>query len=89
MALFIRDEAVERLASEVQQVLKTKTKKEAVRLALEHELERAQPARPLRKSVATLEAKIARAQAMADKLGPGDPNFDMKAYMDEMWGDDD
>jgi antitoxin VapB len=82
MALFIRDEAVERLASEVQQVLKTKTKKEAVRLALEHELERAQQARPLRKSVADLQARVA-------KLGERDPDFDMKAYMDEMWGDDD
>lgn len=24
----------------------------------------------------------------ADALGPGDPDFDMKAYLDEMWGED-
>lgn len=24
----------------------------------------------------------------ADALGPGDPEFDMKAYLDEMWGED-
>lgn len=23
-----------------------------------------------------------------DALGPGDPDFDMKAYLDEMWGED-
>lgn len=24
----------------------------------------------------------------ADALGPGDPDFDMKAYLDEMWRED-
>lgn len=23
----------------------------------------------------------------ADALGPGDPDFDMKTYLDELWGD--
>lgn len=80
MALFIRDEAVDRLASEVQKALKTSTKKEAVRIALEHELERARLQRPLTEVVADLQARVAA-------LGPGDPDFDMKRFTDEMWGD--
>jgi len=80
MALFIRDDAVDHLAAEVQKVLKTPTKKEAVRLALQNELERARRKRPLAEVVADLQARIAA-------LGPGDPDFDMKRYMDEMWGD--
>lgn len=80
MALFIRDDAVDRLAAEVQKALKTPTKKEAVRRALENELERAKEGRPLTNSVADLQARVAA-------LGPTDPDFDMKRYMDEMWGD--
>lgn len=80
MALFIRDDAVDRLAVEVQKALKTPTKKEAVRRALENELERARRKRPLTNSVADLQARVAA-------LGPTDPDFDMKRYMDEMWGD--
>ena len=80
MPLFIRDDAVDRLASEVQKALKTSTKKEAVRLALQHELERARRQRPLTEVVADLQARVAA-------LGPGDPDFDMKRFTDEMWGD--
>ncbi|MBN9244581.1 MAG: type II toxin-antitoxin system VapB family antitoxin [Mesorhizobium sp.] len=80
MALFIRDDAVDRLAAEVQKALKTPTKKEAVRRALQNELERAKGRKPLAEF-------IAEAQAMIDALGPGDPDFDMKKFTDEMWGD--
>ena len=80
MPLFIRDDAVDSLAAELQKALKTPTKKEAVRVALQNELERARQKRPLLK-------RLARAQAMADAMGPSDPDFDMKRYTDEMWGD--
>jgi len=80
MPLFIRDDAVDHLAAEVQKALKTTTKKEAVRLALQHELERARRQRPLTEVVADLQARVAA-------LGPGDPDFDMKRFTDEMWGD--
>lgn len=80
MALFIRDDAVDHLAAEVQKALKTPTKKEAVRLALQNELERARRERPLAEVVADLQARVAA-------LGPGDPDFDMKKFTDEMWGD--
>ena len=79
MALFIRDDAVDRLAVEVQKALKAPTKKEAVRRALQNELERVKERKPLAEF-------IAEAQAMADALGPGDPDFDMKKFTDEMWG---
>ncbi len=80
MALFIRDETVDRLASEVQKALKTTTKKEAVRIALEHELGRV-------RQEGTIFERVRRAQELAAALGPGDPDFDMKKFTDEMWGD--
>jgi antitoxin VapB len=80
MALYIRDEDVDRLASELQQISKAPTKTEAVRRALENELARARKTLPV-------EDKLAKARAIADAMGPGDPKFDMKAFTDEMWGD--
>ena len=80
MALFIRDETVDRLADEVQKTLKTATKKEAVRIALENELGRA-------RKKGTIFERVRRAQKLAAALGPGDPDFDMKKFTDEMWGD--
>lgn len=80
MPLFIRDPEVDALALEVQQATKAPTKTEAVRTALQHELERARQAQPLRE-------RLAKAKALADAIGPGTPDFDMKKYTDEMWGD--
>ncbi|MGV6871267.1 type II toxin-antitoxin system VapB family antitoxin [Pseudochelatococcus sp. B33] len=79
MALFIRDPEVDALAEEVRKLTKAKTKTEAVRRALQAQLAEARRAQPLRE-------RLDRAIALADAMGPGDPNFDMKAYMDEMWG---
>jgi antitoxin VapB len=59
IALFIRDETVDRLASDVQRALKTSTKKEAVLLALQHQLEQASRKRPLMEAIAELQAKAA------------------------------
>lgn len=80
MALFIRDDEVDALASELQKVTKAATKKDAVRLALRNELERTQRRRPLREVVEELQQRVAA-------LGPVDPDFDMKRFTDEMWGD--
>ena len=80
MPLFIRDPEVDALALEVQQATKAPTKTEAVRKALKNELERVRRARPLRE-------RLANAKALADAMGPGTPDFDMKKYTDEMWGD--
>lgn len=78
MALFIRDESVDALAAQLQKALKAPSKTEAVRQALQHELDRVQQQRPLRQ-------RIAKAQAIAGRLGTGDPTFDMKTFTDEMW----
>lgn len=80
MALFIRDDTVDALANELQKVLKVPSKTEAVRTALKHELERVRGKMPLRE-------RVAKAQAMAASIGSPDPNFDLKAFTDEMWGD--
>lgn len=80
MALFIRDAEVDALAEEARRLTKAKTKTEAVRQALQAQLAEARRALPLRD-------RLARAKALADAMGPSDPNFDMKAFTDEMWGD--
>lgn len=80
MALFIRDDEVDALATELQKVTKAATKKEAVRLALRNELDRTQRSRKLLTVVAELQKKVAA-------LGPSDPDFDMKRFTDEMCGD--
>jgi antitoxin VapB len=80
MALFIRDDAVDALADELKQALNAPSKKDAVRTALQHELDRVR-----RKG--SFSERIKRAQAIADAIGPSDPDFDMKKFTDEMWGD--
>lgn len=80
MALFIRDDEVDALAAELQRVTKAATKKDAVRLALRNELERSRRKQGLLSVVEELQEKVAA-------LGPSDPHFDMKRFMDEMWGD--
>lgn len=80
MALFIRDDEVDELAAELQKATKAVTKKEAVRIALRNELERT-------KRRNRSDERFLRAMALADAMGPSDPNFDMKRFMDEMWGD--
>ena len=79
MALYIRDAEVDALAARVQRVTRAKTKTEAVRLALQHELER-------RTDVASIDGKLAEAIAMANAMGPSNAAFDQKKFMDEMWG---
>lgn len=81
MALFIRDPNVDALAEEVRRLTKAKTKTEAVRRALEAQLAEARRALPLRD-------RLARSKALADAMGGSDPDFDMKAFTDSLWGDD-
>lgn len=78
MPLYIRDDEVDALALQVQQAGGARTKTEAVRQALRHELRRLRggmrPSERLRGSL-----------ALADAMGPGCDDFDMKAFRDEMW----
>lgn len=80
MALFIRDDKVDALAAELQKAISAPSKKEAVRIALQHELDRVRRASPLRE-------RLEKAIALADAMGPGDPAFDLKEFSDEMWDD--
>ncbi|MGF9565788.1 type II toxin-antitoxin system VapB family antitoxin [Neorhizobium sp. JUb45] len=77
MSLYIRDPKVNALADEVMRYLGTKTKTEAVRLALESVLREAHE-KPLKERIKPLQERYAA-------LGPKDPDFDEKAFMDEMW----
>lgn len=78
MPLYIRDDAVDALAGLVQRATGARTKTEAVKLALENELERVEAARPFRE-------RIARSLALADAMGEAPGDFDMKRFTDEMW----
>lgn len=80
MPLYVRDNDVDAMATELQGLLNARTKTEAVRAALRREIDR------LRGKV-TVHDRLARARAKAQEIGPGDPDFDMKRYTDEMWGD--
>ena len=80
MSLYIRDNDVDALAKQVQQVIKAPNKTEAVRIALRNELERARQIIPLKE-------RVKKYQQAARALGPDNPNFDMKKFTDEMWGD--
>lgn len=80
MSLYIRDNDVDALAKQVQQVIKAPNKTEAVRIALRNELERA-------KQIIPLKERAKKYQEAARALGPDNPNFDMKKFTDEMWGD--
>ena len=80
MPLYIRDNEVDVLAEKLRAALGARTKTEAVRAALRHELERLTE----KKSFADRNAK---AFELADRLGAPDPAFDEKAFMDEMWDD--
>ncbi|MEZ5802934.1 MAG: type II toxin-antitoxin system VapB family antitoxin [Rhizobiaceae bacterium] len=78
MALYIRDDDVDELARKAQKLLKAPTKTEAVRQALIREIERVerQP---------SLGERLRPFQEQLKTLGPANPDFDMKEFMDESW----
>lgn len=78
MPLYIRDDEVDELATRLQRLTGVPTKTQVVRQALESEISRLEAARPLAE-------RIARSMAMADAMGSGQSDFDMKAFTDEMW----
>ncbi|MBX3575757.1 MAG: type II toxin-antitoxin system VapB family antitoxin [Rhizobiaceae bacterium] len=80
MSLYIRDDSVDALARQVQEAINAPNKTEAVRIALQRELDRARDALPLK-------VRIRKFQDAAKSLGPDDPDLDMKEFMDEMWGE--
>ncbi|MBW8908324.1 MAG: type II toxin-antitoxin system VapB family antitoxin [Mesorhizobium sp.] len=80
MPLYIRDDEVDALATELQRETNAPSKTEAVRAALRHELERHRAKVPL-------SDRIAKLQTEAKKLGLPNPDFNMKKFTDELWED--
>lgn len=81
MSLYIRDNTVDELADEVMRKLGTKTKTEAVRVALQNELNRADDKTSVVDAIRLIRERVAA------RMGPHKVKFDEKAYMDEMWED--
>jgi antitoxin VapB len=79
MPLYIKDSSVDELAEQVRQRLGVRTKTDAVRAALQHELERQEAAIPLRTKLAALRERARR------ELGPAPQGMDMKKIMDDLW----
>lgn len=80
MPLYLRDDDVDALPAKVQAATGAPTKIEAVRRALEHELARALASKGF-------DARNAELLAKADAFGRPDPDFDMKAFTDQLWGE--
>ena len=80
MPLYIKDDEVDALATELQSISGARSKTEAVRTALKDAIERK------RDKTSIIDA-IKRAQAKAEAMGvrPGS-NFDMKEFMDDLSG---
>ncbi|AUH35364.1 type II toxin-antitoxin system VapB family antitoxin [Paracoccus tegillarcae] len=76
MPLYIRDDTVDVLVEQYMRVTENRTKTEAVRQALQDALNY-RDRRPLAEKIKPLQARIA-------KLGPIDPNFDMRSFTDEL-----
>ena len=79
--LYIRDDEVDELATQVQALTGARTKTDAVKAALQHEIERIRRRAPLQEPLKPI-------WAMVDAIGPVDPNLDMKKFTDELWGED-
>ncbi len=78
MSLYIRNHEVDELAAKVQKAFGAKTKTDAVRSALLLALAASE-------NKQTFDERNAEAVAMADAIGIPNPDFDMKAFTDEMW----
>ncbi|MHC2283768.1 antitoxin VapB [Bradyrhizobium diazoefficiens] len=87
MPLFIRDDQVNDLASRLQALTGSRTKTDAVRLALEHEIKRQTENMLPSQRIDNALAIVADIRANAAERGrAGTDDFDMKGFTDEMWG---
>lgn len=80
MPLYIRDDTVADLARSTKEATGAKTVTEAVKVALEKALAEA-------KAGGSSREPFAQSLAMADAMGPSDPNFDFKKFREELWGE--
>lgn len=88
MALELHDERLDALAEQAQRILKAPTKADAIRQALqrvvgaEHVISQKDAATPEK----SIDERLKALQDRVRKLGTPNPNFDDKAFLDEMWG---
>jgi antitoxin VapB len=82
MPLYIKDPEVSGLAEDAVKFLGVANKTEAVRMALKAAIAGARAKKPLEDRIRDLQDRVAA-------MGPRDPDYDHKAYMREIWGDDD
>ena len=82
MPLYIKDPEVSGLAEDAVKYLHAANKTEAVRMALKSAIAEARSKIPL-------EERIKELQERAAAIGPRDPDYDHRAYMREIWGEDD
>lgn len=80
MPLYIRDDNVDDLAVRFMKLTGAKSKTEAVRQALMAQIDAETNRKPLLDRLGPILDRV-------DALGPNDPNFNMKAFTDDMWGD--
>ena len=78
MPLYVRDERVNELARQAQQVLGTATKTDAIRVALERVVSQQTPKRPLRD-------RLLDVQKATLALGKPKADFDDKKFFDDLW----
>ena len=78
MPLYIRDDSVDALAVRFMKLIGAKSKTEAVRNALISQIESEANRKPFLD-------RLAPVLKRADGVGEADPDFDMKAFTDEMW----
>jgi antitoxin VapB len=83
MALFLADEELDALAERAQKTLNAPTKKDAVRQALERVVK--DEAATHSGSNDTLAERVKKIQSEVKRLGTPNPNFDDKAFLDDMW----
>jgi antitoxin VapB len=80
MPLIVRDERVNELAEQAQRILKAPTKADAIRQALERVVREDEERPPLAERLAKIKQRY-------QGMGAVDPEFNEKAFLDEMWGD--
>lgn len=80
MALYIRDDKVDKLAKQLAKAT-AQSKTAAVREALETRLADISDKTPLLQRIRPILKQM-------NEIGPVDPEFDMKEFTDDMWGEE-
>ncbi|WP_105385767.1 type II toxin-antitoxin system VapB family antitoxin [Neorhizobium alkalisoli] len=83
MPLYVRDERVNELAEQARKILNAPTKTDAIRQALQRVVETSEASDTSEKPPLT--ERLKAIQDEVKRLGKPNPDFDDKAFLDEMW----